>query len=229
MDASMLDVMVDAWDQQRRRAEKERQDASDAQRQEERRQQYTIIRGEDEGDVQASVATAGKPHAAVSIAASRTALGCLFLTARECPFGTSQGCHAITCPAPPGLPVRHCLGLPIPHRPVMLIPHRPGMPVRHLPGMPRRHCPGRSVLQEVLDTDLSNEAFPFSTDKIVKAAGHEIYDQASLSLDEKCRRVTEHPVETPHTSRVLLKPSRNHKPKAHTHTFSVLAFAISMF
>ncbi|KAK1155746.1 hypothetical protein AOXY_G26577 [Acipenser oxyrinchus oxyrinchus] len=32
----------------------------------------------------------------------------------------------------------------------------------------------RSVLQEVLDTDLSNEAFPFSTHKIVKAAGHEV-------------------------------------------------------
>ncbi|XP_034048171.1 sarcosine dehydrogenase, mitochondrial isoform X2 [Thalassophryne amazonica] len=31
----------------------------------------------------------------------------------------------------------------------------------------------REVLQEVLDTDLSNEAFPFSTHKIVNAAGHE--------------------------------------------------------
>ncbi|XP_039618685.1 sarcosine dehydrogenase, mitochondrial [Polypterus senegalus] len=32
----------------------------------------------------------------------------------------------------------------------------------------------RSVLQEVIDTDLSNEAFPFSTHKIVKACGHEV-------------------------------------------------------
>ncbi|XP_044519885.1 sarcosine dehydrogenase, mitochondrial [Gracilinanus agilis] len=30
----------------------------------------------------------------------------------------------------------------------------------------------RAVLQEVLETDLSNEAFPFSTHKLVKAAGH---------------------------------------------------------
>uniref|UniRef100_A0A4X2KUX4 Sarcosine dehydrogenase, mitochondrial n=1 Tax=Vombatus ursinus TaxID=29139 RepID=A0A4X2KUX4_VOMUR len=30
----------------------------------------------------------------------------------------------------------------------------------------------RAVLQEVLETDLSNEAFPFSTNKLVKAAGH---------------------------------------------------------
>ncbi|XP_066569219.1 sarcosine dehydrogenase, mitochondrial [Amia ocellicauda] len=30
----------------------------------------------------------------------------------------------------------------------------------------------RSVLQEVLDSDLSNTAFPFSTHKVVKAAGH---------------------------------------------------------
>ncbi|XP_054545179.1 sarcosine dehydrogenase, mitochondrial isoform X2 [Talpa occidentalis] len=30
----------------------------------------------------------------------------------------------------------------------------------------------RAILQEVLDTDLSNEAFPFSTHKLVKAAGH---------------------------------------------------------
>ncbi|XP_004714584.1 sarcosine dehydrogenase, mitochondrial [Echinops telfairi] len=30
----------------------------------------------------------------------------------------------------------------------------------------------RTVLQEVLDTDLSNEAFPFSTHKLVRAAGH---------------------------------------------------------
>ncbi|KAM9322418.1 sarcosine dehydrogenase, mitochondrial-like isoform 1-T2 [Pholidichthys leucotaenia] len=32
----------------------------------------------------------------------------------------------------------------------------------------------RQVLQEVLDTDLSNEAFPFSTHKVVKAAGYQI-------------------------------------------------------
>ncbi|XP_078406384.1 sarcosine dehydrogenase, mitochondrial isoform X1 [Cetorhinus maximus] len=32
----------------------------------------------------------------------------------------------------------------------------------------------RSVLQEVLDADLSNEAFPFSTHQIVKAAGHTV-------------------------------------------------------
>ncbi|KAK0148112.1 Sarcosine dehydrogenase, mitochondrial [Merluccius polli] len=32
----------------------------------------------------------------------------------------------------------------------------------------------RQVLQEVLDTDLSNEAFPFSTHKIVNAAGHQV-------------------------------------------------------
>ncbi|XP_072227952.1 sarcosine dehydrogenase, mitochondrial [Leuresthes tenuis] len=32
----------------------------------------------------------------------------------------------------------------------------------------------REVLQEVLDTDLSNEAFPFSTHKVVQAAGHQV-------------------------------------------------------
>uniref|UniRef100_A0A8C5H6X6 Sarcosine dehydrogenase n=1 Tax=Gouania willdenowi TaxID=441366 RepID=A0A8C5H6X6_GOUWI len=32
----------------------------------------------------------------------------------------------------------------------------------------------REVLQEVLDADLSNEAFPFSTHKIVNAAGHQV-------------------------------------------------------
>ncbi|XP_067825548.1 sarcosine dehydrogenase, mitochondrial-like [Heptranchias perlo] len=32
----------------------------------------------------------------------------------------------------------------------------------------------RSVLQEVLDTDLSNETFPFSTHQIVEAAGHKV-------------------------------------------------------
>uniref|UniRef100_A0A672J326 Sarcosine dehydrogenase n=1 Tax=Salarias fasciatus TaxID=181472 RepID=A0A672J326_SALFA len=32
----------------------------------------------------------------------------------------------------------------------------------------------REVLQEVLDTDLSNEAFPFSSHKVVKAAGHQV-------------------------------------------------------
>uniref|UniRef100_A0AAQ5YRS9 Sarcosine dehydrogenase n=1 Tax=Amphiprion ocellaris TaxID=80972 RepID=A0AAQ5YRS9_AMPOC len=32
----------------------------------------------------------------------------------------------------------------------------------------------REVLQEVLDTDLSNEAFPFSTHKVVNAAGHQL-------------------------------------------------------
>uniref|UniRef100_A0A3Q2PCC1 Sarcosine dehydrogenase, mitochondrial n=1 Tax=Fundulus heteroclitus TaxID=8078 RepID=A0A3Q2PCC1_FUNHE len=32
----------------------------------------------------------------------------------------------------------------------------------------------REVLQEVLDTDLSNEAFPFSTHKLVKATGHQV-------------------------------------------------------
>lgn len=32
----------------------------------------------------------------------------------------------------------------------------------------------RAVLQEVLDTDLSNEAFPFSSHKVVNAAGHQV-------------------------------------------------------
>uniref|UniRef100_A0A668W088 Sarcosine dehydrogenase, mitochondrial n=1 Tax=Oreochromis aureus TaxID=47969 RepID=A0A668W088_OREAU len=32
----------------------------------------------------------------------------------------------------------------------------------------------REVLQEVLDTDLSNEAFPFSSHKVVNAAGHQV-------------------------------------------------------
>ncbi|XP_040915342.1 sarcosine dehydrogenase, mitochondrial isoform X2 [Toxotes jaculatrix] len=32
----------------------------------------------------------------------------------------------------------------------------------------------REVLQEVLDTDLSNEGFPFSTHKVVNAAGHQV-------------------------------------------------------
>ncbi|XP_028273006.1 sarcosine dehydrogenase, mitochondrial [Parambassis ranga] len=32
----------------------------------------------------------------------------------------------------------------------------------------------REVLQEVLDTDLSNEAFPFSTHKVVNAVGHQV-------------------------------------------------------
>lgn len=32
----------------------------------------------------------------------------------------------------------------------------------------------REVLQEILDTDLSNEAFPFSTHKVVNAAGHKV-------------------------------------------------------
>ncbi|KAK5878785.1 hypothetical protein CesoFtcFv8_024163 [Champsocephalus esox] len=32
----------------------------------------------------------------------------------------------------------------------------------------------REVLQEVLDADLSNEAFPFSTHKVVSAAGHQV-------------------------------------------------------
>ncbi|XP_077593786.1 sarcosine dehydrogenase, mitochondrial [Stigmatopora nigra] len=32
----------------------------------------------------------------------------------------------------------------------------------------------REVLQEVLDSDLSNEAFPFSTHKVVNAAGHQV-------------------------------------------------------
>ena len=32
----------------------------------------------------------------------------------------------------------------------------------------------REVLQEVLDTDLSNEAFPFSTHKVANAAGHQV-------------------------------------------------------
>ncbi|XP_039636416.1 sarcosine dehydrogenase, mitochondrial-like [Perca fluviatilis] len=31
----------------------------------------------------------------------------------------------------------------------------------------------REVLQEVLDTDLNNEAFPFSTHKVVNTAGHQ--------------------------------------------------------
>lgn len=30
----------------------------------------------------------------------------------------------------------------------------------------------RAVLQDVLDADLSNEAFPFSTHQLVRAAGH---------------------------------------------------------
>ncbi|CAO2587612.1 Sarcosine dehydrogenase, mitochondrial, partial [Lemmus lemmus] len=32
-----------------------------------------------------------------------------------------------------------------------------------------------AVLQDVLDADLSNEAFPFSTHQLVKAAGHLAY------------------------------------------------------
>ncbi|CDQ79394.1 unnamed protein product, partial [Oncorhynchus mykiss] len=32
----------------------------------------------------------------------------------------------------------------------------------------------REVLQEILDTDLSNEAFPFSTHKVCNAAGHKV-------------------------------------------------------
>lgn len=32
----------------------------------------------------------------------------------------------------------------------------------------------RLVLQEVLDADLSNEAFPFSSHKVVRAAGHQV-------------------------------------------------------
>ncbi|XP_067868103.1 sarcosine dehydrogenase, mitochondrial [Heterodontus francisci] len=32
----------------------------------------------------------------------------------------------------------------------------------------------RSILQELLDTDLSNDAFPFSTHRVVKAAGHTV-------------------------------------------------------
>lgn len=34
----------------------------------------------------------------------------------------------------------------------------------------------REVLQEVLDTDLGNEAFPFSTHKVVNAVGHQVRD-----------------------------------------------------
>uniref|UniRef100_A0A5F9DDY0 Aminomethyltransferase folate-binding domain-containing protein n=1 Tax=Oryctolagus cuniculus TaxID=9986 RepID=A0A5F9DDY0_RABIT len=36
----------------------------------------------------------------------------------------------------------------------------------------RAPCGFRAILQEVLDTDLSNEGFPFSTHKLVRAAGH---------------------------------------------------------
>lgn len=32
----------------------------------------------------------------------------------------------------------------------------------------------RELLLEVLDSDLSNDAFPFSTHKIVNAAGHKV-------------------------------------------------------
>lgn len=39
----------------------------------------------------------------------------------------------------------------------------------------------REVLQEVLDADLSNEAFPFSTHKVVNAAGHQVRDAHSPS------------------------------------------------
>lgn len=40
----------------------------------------------------------------------------------------------------------------------------------------------REVLQEVLDTDLSNEAFPFSTHKVVNAAGHQVRPHACSPL-----------------------------------------------
>lgn len=32
----------------------------------------------------------------------------------------------------------------------------------------------RAILQDVLDADLSNEAFPFSTHQLVQAAGHPV-------------------------------------------------------
>ncbi|KAK7896246.1 hypothetical protein WMY93_021571 [Mugilogobius chulae] len=38
----------------------------------------------------------------------------------------------------------------------------------------------RAVLQEVLDTDLSNEAFPFSSHKVVSAAGHQSIESAHV-------------------------------------------------
>ncbi|CAG04873.1 unnamed protein product, partial [Tetraodon nigroviridis] len=43
----------------------------------------------------------------------------------------------------------------------------------HLPPA-QRSLLGREVLQEVLDADLSNDAFPFSTHKVVSAAGHQV-------------------------------------------------------
>uniref|UniRef100_A0A672J2I2 Sarcosine dehydrogenase n=1 Tax=Salarias fasciatus TaxID=181472 RepID=A0A672J2I2_SALFA len=39
---------------------------------------------------------------------------------------------------------------------------------------PKRGGGREGILQEVLDTDLSNEAFPFSSHKVVKAAGHQV-------------------------------------------------------
>uniref|UniRef100_UPI00398F1D0D sarcosine dehydrogenase, mitochondrial isoform X3 n=1 Tax=Pristiophorus japonicus TaxID=55135 RepID=UPI00398F1D0D len=41
----------------------------------------------------------------------------------------------------------------------------------------------RSVLQDVLNTDLSNEAFPFSTHQVVEAAGHTVTDTGTLTCD----------------------------------------------
>lgn len=40
----------------------------------------------------------------------------------------------------------------------------------------------REVLKEVLDTDLSNEAFPFSTHKIASAAGHQVISHTQVCI-----------------------------------------------
>uniref|UniRef100_A0A668AAC4 Sarcosine dehydrogenase n=1 Tax=Myripristis murdjan TaxID=586833 RepID=A0A668AAC4_9TELE len=47
----------------------------------------------------------------------------------------------------------------------------------------------RDVLQEVLDTDLSNEAFPFSTHKVVSAAGHQVNNDFIKSGDFTLERM----------------------------------------
>lgn len=41
--------------------------------------------------------------------------------------------------------------------------------------------PSRAILQEVLDADLSDEAFPFSTHQLVRAAGHLVGTEGPLA------------------------------------------------
>ncbi|XP_072816597.1 sarcosine dehydrogenase, mitochondrial isoform X2 [Vicugna pacos] len=46
----------------------------------------------------------------------------------------------------------------------------------------------RAILQEVLDADLSNEAFPFSTHKLVRAAGHLAEVRSRRGNNSRCQR-----------------------------------------